>query len=69
MAGVAMKRFLVLTMAAIATVLFQLEEHVGPDIVGYGVAHMAFQGLGFVRRRVVSPMVSVGLIWLSTELA
>ena len=60
MAGIIMQRLLVLMMTAMAMVLFQLEEHVGPDIVGYGIAHLAFQGVGFVGLRVVLPMVSVG---------
>ena len=42
MTGVFMQPFLVLITTAIATVLFYLGEHVGPDVVGHGVAHVAF---------------------------
>lgn len=42
MAGIVMQRFLVRVMTVIATVLFQLGRHVGPDIDGCRVAHVAF---------------------------
>lgn len=52
------KQYAMLLTTAASTVLFKLGEHVGHDLVAYGVIHVGVQGVGFVGSRVVLPMVS-----------